>query len=95
MPAPSPAATGEEGEAGLIAAAPCQVCGGAAVLPHMNCANIDCNKLFIACPACKVTVCVCVFGAVWERRVARSQRGGQSVARRREGTSLLRGIREM
>ncbi|KAL6772292.1 hypothetical protein ACKKBG_A29660 [Auxenochlorella protothecoides x Auxenochlorella symbiontica] len=53
VPAPSPAATGEEGEAGLTAAAPCQVCGGAAVLPHMNCANIDCNKLFIACPACK------------------------------------------
>ncbi|KAI3436466.1 hypothetical protein D9Q98_005883 [Chlorella vulgaris] len=37
----------------LEAAAPCQVCGATAVLPHMNCANIDCNKLFIACEACK------------------------------------------
>eukprot|EP00887_Chlorella_sp_A99_P002807 scaffold6.g2807.t1 len=37
----------------LEAAAPCQVCGGTAVLPHMNCANIDCNKLFIACEACR------------------------------------------
>jgi len=51
-------ATGEEGarEASrqLPAAAPCQMCGGCAELPHANCANIDCNKLFLACPACKV-----------------------------------------
>lgn len=40
-------------EAPLAAAAPCSVCGAEAVLPHMNCANIDCNKLFIACDACK------------------------------------------
>ncbi|KAL4457423.1 hypothetical protein ABPG75_012288 [Micractinium tetrahymenae] len=40
-------------EAPLDAAAPCQVCGAEAVLPHMNCANIDCNKLFIACDGCK------------------------------------------
>lgn len=51
---------GEEGarEAArrLPAAAPCQMCGGRAELPHANCANIDCNKLFLACPACKVCV---------------------------------------
>jgi predicted sulfurtransferase len=23
------------------------------MLPHMNCANMDCNELFIACPPCK------------------------------------------
>ena len=40
----------------LVAAAPCQVCGGAVALPHMNCSNIDCNKLYIACDACKVCV---------------------------------------
>ncbi|GAB4820885.1 hypothetical protein N2152v2_007931 [Parachlorella kessleri] len=37
----------------LPAAVPCQMCGEAAVLPHMNCANVDCNKLFLACNACK------------------------------------------
>jgi predicted sulfurtransferase len=48
-------------EAPLQAAAPCQVCGGDAVLPHANCANIDCNKLFIACDACKTKLrgCCC------------------------------------
>lgn len=40
-------------EAPLEAAVPCQLCGGRAVLPHANCANIDCNKLFIACDACR------------------------------------------
>ncbi|EFN58640.1 hypothetical protein CHLNCDRAFT_10350, partial [Chlorella variabilis] len=43
----------------LEAAAPCQVCGATAVLPHMNCANIDCNKLFIACDACKTKFSGC------------------------------------
>ena len=38
----------------LPAAAPCQMCNGRAELPHANCANIDCNKLFLACPTCKV-----------------------------------------
>lgn len=33
----------------LVAAAPCAACGETASLPHMNCANIDCNKLFLAC----------------------------------------------
>lgn len=39
----------------LKAAVPCALCGGEAELPHMNCANVDCNKLFIACPTCKVS----------------------------------------
>jgi hypothetical protein len=38
----------------LPAAAPCALCGGSAQLPHMNCANIDCNRLFLACAACRV-----------------------------------------
>ncbi|KAF8055836.1 STR8 [Scenedesmus sp. PABB004] len=38
---------------GLPAAVPCALCGGVAALPHVNCANIDCNELFIACAACK------------------------------------------
>ncbi|WIA17728.1 hypothetical protein OEZ85_009244 [Tetradesmus obliquus] len=43
----------QEGE-GLPAAVPCSMCGEApAALPHVNCANIDCNELFIACNACK------------------------------------------
>ncbi len=43
----------EEGAA-LPAAVPCYVCGTAqAQLPHVNCANMDCNELFIACAACK------------------------------------------
>ena len=38
----------------LPAAIPCQVCGSPdASLPHMNCANIDCNELFVACEPCK------------------------------------------
>ncbi|DBB14469.1 TPA: hypothetical protein ACH3X3_004757 [Trebouxia sp. C0006] len=36
-------------EGQLVAAAPCAACGETASLPHMNCANIDCNKLFLAC----------------------------------------------
>jgi predicted sulfurtransferase len=40
-------------EAPLEAAAPCALCGGTAELPHTNCANIDCNKLFMACSGCK------------------------------------------
>ena len=45
----------KDSEEELQAAAPCQACGATAVLPHMNCANIDCNKLFLACEACKVS----------------------------------------
>ncbi|KAK9906879.1 hypothetical protein WJX75_009638 [Coccomyxa subellipsoidea] len=46
---------GQQGVAArqLPAAAPCQMCNGTAELPHENCANIDCNKLFLACPTCK------------------------------------------
>jgi rhodanese-related sulfurtransferase len=45
----------------LPAAAPCRVCGGEAALPHGNCANIDCNRLFLACEACKSALrgCCC------------------------------------
>ena len=43
----------------LVAAAPCAACGEAASLPHMNCANIDCNKLFLACDRHKVGPTVC------------------------------------
>jgi len=38
----------------LSAAVPCQLCGSPnPAPPHLNCANIDCNKLFIACGECK------------------------------------------
>lgn len=37
----------------LPAAAGCQLCGARAQLPHINCANVDCNLLFLACPSCK------------------------------------------
>ncbi|GLC36573.1 hypothetical protein PLESTM_000461600 [Pleodorina starrii] len=42
-------------EAGALrAAVPCSLCGSPdSQLPHVNCANIDCNELFIACAACK------------------------------------------
>lgn len=47
--------TGDPGHEGqFVAAAPCATCGQAASLPHMNCANIDCNKLFLACDQHKV-----------------------------------------
>lgn len=45
---------GKDAEEGLPAAAACQLCSGDAQLPHVNCANIDCNKLFVACHGCKV-----------------------------------------
>lgn len=50
-----PDGSGKESERAetLPAASPCQICGGTAVLPHANCANIDCNALFISCDACK------------------------------------------
>jgi predicted sulfurtransferase len=37
----------------LVAAADCLLCGEPAVLPHLNCSNVDCNRLFLACDACK------------------------------------------
>ena len=45
----------------LPAATSCALCGGTPELPHLNCANIDCNKLFLACPACKVSASVWLF----------------------------------
>jgi len=48
-------------DAPLEAAAPCSLCGGTAELPHRNCANLDCNKLFMACSGCKTQLkgCCC------------------------------------
>lgn len=46
----------------LRAAVPCQVCRSAdALLPHLNCANLDCNDLFLACAACRAALrgCCC------------------------------------
>ena len=37
----------------LVAAADCLLCGQPAVLPHLNCSNVDCNRLFLGCDACK------------------------------------------
>ena len=54
MHPPTPAA-GTDAIADLPAAVPCQMCGGRALLPHLNCANVDCNKLFIACGECRVS----------------------------------------
>ena len=56
--------TGGAGEGGeetsLPAAVGCQLCGGPeAALPHLNCANLDCARLFIACAACKVFIVSC------------------------------------
>lgn len=36
--------------------ASCALCGGKAILPHLNCANVDCNKLFLACQECQVGI---------------------------------------
>lgn len=41
-------------ELGLEPASLCELCQAPAELPHLNCANIDCNKLFIACEECKI-----------------------------------------
>lgn len=35
------------------AAVPCALCGGEPELPHINCANVDCNVLLLVCDACK------------------------------------------
>lgn len=37
----------------LVPVANCALCGGTAILPHLNCANVDCNKLFLACLDCQ------------------------------------------
>lgn len=44
----------------LPAAVPCQICGSPdSQLPHVNCANIDCNELFISCGACQARYSGC------------------------------------
>lgn len=45
----------------LEAVANCALCGDKPILPHLNCANVDCNKLFLACQACqdKYRGCCC------------------------------------
>jgi predicted sulfurtransferase len=38
----------------LKTVAPCAICGETeGQAPHLNCANVDCNKLFLACEKCK------------------------------------------
>ena len=46
-----------EQAAALVPAVSCQLCGGPARLPHRNCANLDCNRLFVACNDCAVRQC--------------------------------------
>lgn len=43
----------EAAKASMPAATTCAVCGAAPRLPHINCANVDCNLLFMACGACQ------------------------------------------
>jgi len=45
----------------LFCAAPCYLCGAKAQPPHVNCANMDCNKLVLMCPECfdKYKGCCC------------------------------------
>ncbi|EFJ51382.1 hypothetical protein VOLCADRAFT_103426 [Volvox carteri f. nagariensis] len=51
----------------LPAAVPCSLCGSPdSQLPHVNCANIDCNELFIACAACKALLNGCCCEACME-----------------------------
>lgn len=60
LPADPAAASAAASGHPLPAAVPCQVCGvGEAQLPHVNCANIDCNELFIACAECKAKLAGC------------------------------------
>lgn len=42
----------------LAAAVSCS-CGSPALLPHANCANLDCNKLFLSCDVCKAKYAGC------------------------------------
>ena len=41
-----------QGPEGLECAAPCSLCSGRADPPFHNCANLDCNRLFLSCHAC-------------------------------------------
>lgn len=40
-------------EVPMPAAQPCALCGGEPELPHVNCANVDCNLLFLCCAECR------------------------------------------
>lgn len=73
-PAPSSSSAAE----GLPAAVVCQLCSGrAAVLPHLNCANIDCSRLFVACSNCKSQLDGCCCEACrTEGRLVRPNVGG-------------------
>ena len=55
------AAAESEGSVALPSAQPCAVCGAAPQLPHINCANVDCNLLFLSCSECKARLqgCCC------------------------------------
>lgn len=41
------------------AAVPCVLCGGEPELPHINCANVDCNVLLLICDYCKAELSGC------------------------------------
>ena len=51
----------EAARAAMPAATPCAVCGAPPQLPHINCANVDCNLLFLACGGCQARLqgCCC------------------------------------
>ena len=55
--APSALLAGQQAASGELPAAVSCACGQPAALPHLNCANIDCNRLFLACSACQVGSC--------------------------------------
>lgn len=60
MALPAAGRAAAEGGSALEAAVSCQLCGAAkGTLPHVNCANVDCNDLFIACDACKSRLSGC------------------------------------
>lgn len=63
---------------GLPAAVACQLCAGSiATLPHLNCANIDCSRLFVACNHCKRQLNGCCCEACrTEGRLLRPNAGG-------------------
>ncbi|KAK9837225.1 hypothetical protein WJX84_006302 [Apatococcus fuscideae] len=52
---------GDAARGSLPAAQGCALCGSPAQLPHLNCSNVDCNRLFLACPSCQVEMqgCCC------------------------------------
>ena len=60
-------------------AASCALCGGAAQLPHMNCANLDCNRLFLACSACKARPWLALTVPMWARMALNRNVLGSSI----------------